>query len=155
MEHEPTLRDILQAVHENREAIDFLKDNAATKDDLFQVEQRLDKKINRFQKELQTEITSVRTELNQEIQSVKKELSQEITSVRKDMNKEIRSAKTELYQEITLVRTELKTDIAVLRHEINNHVDDFIGLYQKQESDLAAVSLRQQRVEEKVDLMRV
>ncbi|MEK7084114.1 MAG: hypothetical protein AAB932_02695 [Patescibacteria group bacterium] len=80
MQEQNTLQDILSIV-------EFIRDNASTKDDLRAVEQRLDKKIDS------------------------------------------------------------------IKNEMIGHVDAFVGLYQKHEQELAAVVSRQNRLEEKLNLI--
>lgn len=84
---DPTLKDIL-------DIIEFIRDNASTKSDLQQVEQRLEAKIE-----------------------------------------------------------QLDTKIEATKIETIEHVDGFIALYRKHEIELAAVVSRQNRFDEKLNLI--
>ena len=61
------------------------------------------------------------------------------------MKEDLASLRTEL-------QVEFRTEIKKLRDEMIAHVDGFIGLYRKHESELAAVSSRVHRLEEHTGL---
>ncbi len=62
---------------------------------------------------------------------------------------DVMATKDDLYS----LRKELKTNINHLRNEIVEHVDGFIKLHQTHESELAAITFRQNRMEKKLDLV--
>ncbi len=53
----------------------------------------------------------------------------------------------EVWGEFRAVRSEIPTEIQSFRHQVIQHVDGFIGLYQKQEVELAALAHRMTRHE--------
>ena len=62
---DPTIKDVLQELKENREIIEFIRDNAATKDDIADIRREMATK---------DDLRLVKTELRQEIQDAKNEM---------------------------------------------------------------------------------
>lgn len=59
--------------------------------------------------------------------------------------------KIDIVEERLTEKMATKDDLHALKDEMISHVDGFIGLYKKQEQELAAVAFRQNRVEEKLN----
>jgi predicted transcriptional regulator len=68
------VQETREAVKENREIIDFLKENAATKDDMA----RLDAKIDTVEKNLDAKIDTVERNLDAKIDTVKNEMLEHV-----------------------------------------------------------------------------
>jgi hypothetical protein len=62
------------AVNDILEIVQFLRDNAATKDDVLDVEKRLDKRIDDVERRLDTRIGDVEKRLDTRIDEVKNEM---------------------------------------------------------------------------------
>ncbi|MFA5813052.1 MAG: hypothetical protein WC862_00870 [Patescibacteria group bacterium] len=75
---DPTIKDVLQELKENREIIEFIRDNAATKDDIADIRREMATKddIADIRREMATkdDLRLVKTELRQEIQDAKNEM---------------------------------------------------------------------------------
>ncbi len=95
------------------EIVTFIKDNAATKQDLSAVEQRLDSRIDKLDNKVD--------KLDDKVNKLSDKVNQ------------------------------LETQIHEVKNEMIDHVDGFIGLHRKQEVELAAMAMRQNRTDANVN----
>ena len=116
MNQEPSLQDIF-------DMLIFLKDNAASKDDL----------VNFVSKD---DIANMAT---------KDDIANMVTK-NDIVNMATKDDIAQVQQELNF----LEVKIDSVKDDMITHVDGFIGLYKRQEQELAAVVLRQTRLKEKV-----
>lgn len=122
MQGEPTIQDVFEIVV-------FMKDNMATKEDLFLLRQELKGDIAYVRAEMATkaELAELRAEMKQGFAEVYTRMA-----TKDDI--------AWLDEKIERVRRDLSADMQDLQDDMMVHVDGFIGLYKKQEQELAVIS---------------
>ncbi len=162
MQGEATIQDLFEIVM-------FIKDNAATKDDIAAIRAEMATKddLTSLRQELKQDIAELRKETKQDIAELRKETKQDIAELRKETKQDIAELRKETKQGIADLRKESKKDSASIRvamatkddilwldekieqvrDDMMHHVDGFIGLYKTQEQEMAMLSMRVSRGE--------
>jgi len=136
MKQDNTIKDIL-------EIVEFIRDNAATKEDLLQFATKEDL----LQFATKEDLLQFATKEDLLQFATKHELHSEIQTVKNELRSEIQEVKNELRSEIQEVKNELRSEIQEVKNEIMNHIDGFIGLHQKLEIELTALHGKYQCLE--------
>ncbi len=142
---DPTLQDVLQAVQTIHSTVKETQQSVQT----------LETSVKNLETKVQENTTGIAT-----LQTAVKNLhtsveeNREIIEFLKDnmaSKDDLLEVETRLDKKIDHVQHQLQTEIQSVKNDMAEHVDSFVGMYKKQETELAAVSFRQQRTEEKTD----
>ena len=110
------------------------------------------------------EVQGLKDDLKSEVQGLKDDLKSEVQGLKGDVKSlrelvETNTESIEFIKEHAVTKDEMKEEMKKehekLRNEIIEHVDGFVGLYKKHDSELAAVISRQDRQEKKIEKIMV